>query len=85
MEVKKTLRRVDEGKVFTGVCNGIAEYFDMDVKTVRILYVVMSLFWGFPIFLYIILSFALQVKELEIAKAETIEDEYAYNPEDYKL
>jgi len=85
MEVKKTLQRVDEGKVFTGVCNGIAEYFNMDVSTVRVLYAVTSLLWGFPIFIYIILSFTLPVKELEIAKAETIEDEYAYNPDDYKL
>ena len=85
MEIKKTLQRVDEGKVFTGVCSGIAEYFDMEVNTVRILYVVISLFSGFPILLYIILSFALPVKELEIAKAETIEDDYAYNPDDYKI
>ena len=85
METKKKLQRVDTGKVFSGVCNGIAEYIDMDVRTVRILYVIISLFWGLAIFIYIILSFALPVKELEIAKAETIEDDYAYNPEDYKI
>ena len=85
MEIKKTLQRVDDGKVFTGICSGIAEYFDMEISTVRILYVVTSLFSGFPILLYVILSFVLPVKELEIAKAETIEDEYAYNPDDYKI
>ena len=85
METKKTFQRVDEGKVFSGVCNGIAEYTDIDVKTVRILYAVVSLFWGVSILIYIILCFVLPVKELEIAKAETIEDEYAYNEDDYKI
>ena len=85
MNTKKRLQRVDEGKVFSGVCNGIAEYLDIDVNTVRILYVVISLFWGLSIFIYIILSFALPVKEIEIAKADTLEDEYAYNPDDYKI
>ena len=85
MDAKNKLQRVDEEKVFSGVCNGIAEYLNMEVKTVRILYTIISLFWPFAILIYIILSFALPVKELEIAKAETIEDEYAYNPEDYKI
>ena len=65
------------------MCNGLAEYFDMDVKTVRILYVIISLFLGFTIILYIILSFALPIKEVEIAKAEVIE--YAYNEDDYEI
>ena len=85
MEAKKRLQRVEENKVFTGVCNGLAEYFDMEVQTVRILYVVACLVWALPILVYIILSFSLPVKEIEIAKAETIEDEYAYNEDDYKL
>ncbi len=85
METKKKLQRVNEDKVFTGVCNGLAEYLNMEVQTVRILYVVASLVWALPILIYIILSFALPVKELEIAKAEIIEDEYAYNEDDYKL
>lgn len=85
MEVKKKLQRVDDGKVFTGVCNGLSEYFNVDVQTVRILYVVASLIWGLPILIYIILSFTLQVKEIEIVKADVIEDEYAYNEDDYKI
>ncbi len=85
METKKKLQRVNEDKVFTGVCNGLSEYFNMEVQTVRILYVVASLIWALPILIYIILSFTLPVKEIEIAKAETIEDEYAYNEDDYKL
>ena len=85
METKKKLQRINEDKVFTGVCNGLAEHFNIEVQTVRILYVVASLIWALPILIYIILSFTLPVKEIEIAKAETIEDEYAYNKDDYKL
>lgn len=85
MDNSKKLQRVNEDKVFTGVCNGLAEYFDMEVQTVRILYVVASLIWVLPIIVYVILSFTLPVKEIEIAKAETLEDEYAYNEDDYKL
>lgn len=85
METKKKLQRINEDKVFTGVCNGLAEHFNIEVQTVRILYVVASLVWALPILVYIILSFTLPVKEIEIAKAETIEDEYAYNKDDYKL
>lgn len=84
MVENKKLQRVNEGKVFSGVCNGIAEHFGMEVQTVRILYVVASLVWALPILVYIILSFTLPVKEIEIAKAETIEDDYAYNEDDYK-
>ena len=43
--------------MLSGVCAGIAEYFDMDVTLVRILYVLLSIFSaGFPgLLLYIIL------------------------------
>ncbi len=85
MEAQKKLQRVQDGKVFTGVCNGLSEYFNMEVQTVRILYVIASLIWGLPVLIYIVLSFTLEVKEIEIAKAEVIEDEYAYNEDDYKL
>jgi len=85
MENTKTLSRVHEGKVFTGVCSGLAEHFNMEVQTVRILYVVASLLWALPILIYIILSFALPVKEFATPRKEKLEDEYAYDPNDYKL
>lgn len=85
MDAQKKLQRVEDGKVFTGVCNGLSEHFNIEVQTVRIVYVIASLFWALPILIYIILSFTLQVKEIEIAKAEVINDEYAYNEDDYKI
>lgn len=81
----KVLSRVQEGKVFTGVCSGLAEHFNMEVQTVRILYFVASILWGLPIIVYIVLSFTLPVKEFATPKKDSIEDEYAYDPNDYKL
>ncbi len=85
MGSRKSLQRVNNGKVFFGVCNGIAEYTNIDVKLVRVIYIIVSIFWFLPIFIYIVLIFALPIKEIEIIKAEIIEDEYAYNQDDYKL
>lgn len=45
-------------KVISGVCSGIAEYFDIDPTLVRVGYVALSVFSaGFPgLILYIILA-----------------------------
>ncbi|HEU5022688.1 MAG TPA: PspC domain-containing protein [Bryobacteraceae bacterium] len=40
---RKRLRRVLEGKKIAGVCTGFAEYFDMDVTLVRLIWVAMVL------------------------------------------
>ncbi len=54
MEEKKRLMRSDHGMI-AGVCAGIANYFGIDPTIVRVLYVLMVLFAGFGILLYIIL------------------------------
>jgi phage shock protein PspC (stress-responsive transcriptional regulator) len=80
----KRLCRVNEGKAIFGVCAGIAEYTNTDVGLIRIITLVLVLFGGFPILIYFILAIALPIKEIEIQKAEVIEDEYAYNKDDFK-
>ena len=52
MEEKKRLTRSDD-KMIGGVCAGLAEYLDIDPTIVRI--VLMVLFAGFGILLYVIL------------------------------
>jgi len=37
--VPKRLRRITAGKKLAGVCNGYAEYFDMDVTMMRMIWV----------------------------------------------
>ena len=54
MEEKKRLTR-SNNKMIAGVCAGLAEYLDIDPTIVRIVWVLMVLFAGFGILLYIIL------------------------------
>ena len=54
MEEKKRLTRSDD-KMIGGVCAGLVEYLDIDPTIVRIVWVLMVLFAGFGILLYVIL------------------------------
>lgn len=53
--MKKLYR--SSNRIVTGVCGGIAEYFDVDPTVIRVVYLILSLFSaGFPgLLLYIIL------------------------------
>ena len=86
METKKKLCRVNDGKVLLGVCTGFAEYFDVDVSLVRIVFLLLIFAGvGSPVLIYLILGIVLPVKEIEIKRAETVEqDDYSYNKDDYK-
>lgn len=54
MEEKKRLTRSND-KMIAGVCGGLANYLGIDPTLVRIAYVLMVLFAGFGILLYVIL------------------------------
>jgi len=53
-KVKKMFRNPDD-KVFGGVSSGVAAYFGIDVIIVRLLFVVLALFGGSGLILYVIL------------------------------
>jgi phage shock protein PspC (stress-responsive transcriptional regulator) len=53
--MEKRLQRSRTEKMIAGVCGGLAEYFDVDPTIVRVLWVVLTLFGGAGILLYIIL------------------------------
>lgn len=55
--MKKKLTKSNDKKI-SGVCAGLAEYFDVDVTLVRVLYAVLTFFSAaFPgVFLYIIMA-----------------------------
>lgn len=55
----RRLMRDPSNKVIGGVCSGVAKYLNMDVNLVRVLTVVISLFTGVPIILYLIALFVL--------------------------
>lgn len=58
----RRLCRIEEGKWFFGVCQGLAAYSSISVEWVRAIFVIVSVFsGGIPILIYIVLMFALPV------------------------
>jgi phage shock protein PspC (stress-responsive transcriptional regulator) len=55
----RRLMRDPSKKLIGGVCSGLAKYLNMDVNLVRILAVVITLFTGIPIVLYLIALFVM--------------------------
>ncbi|MCX7614912.1 MAG: PspC domain-containing protein [Clostridiales bacterium] len=58
----KKLYKIEHGKKLCGVCGGIAEYFDIDVALVRLLTVILSLFWFSGVIVYIVAAVILPNK-----------------------
>jgi phage shock protein PspC (stress-responsive transcriptional regulator) len=56
MQVNRRLYRCRHDKRLAGVSSGLAEYFDVDVSLVRILWVVSIFFGGIGILLYIVMA-----------------------------
>ena len=52
--MKKKLYKSNTDKKLSGVCGGIAEYFDIDSTIVRLIWVFFTLFVGCGIIAYII-------------------------------
>lgn len=52
---KKNIYRSEANRIIGGVCGGIGEYFDIDPVIVRIIFVLLAIFGGSGIPLYIIL------------------------------
>jgi phage shock protein PspC (stress-responsive transcriptional regulator) len=55
----RQFRRSRNNKVLGGVCGGVAEYTNMDPTLVRVLTVIISLFTGVPIIVYLIALFVI--------------------------
>jgi len=53
MKIKKKLYRNKENGMLAGVCAGLSDYFDIDVNVLRIAWVVLALFFGSGIFIYL--------------------------------
>ena len=53
--MEKKLQRDSSNKVIGGVCSGLANYFDIDVSLIRVLFVVMFLCASAGFWLYILL------------------------------
>ena len=56
------LFRSTKDRVIGGVCAGVAEFFGLDVKTVRLVWLIAALFAGAGALLYLILFLKLKNK-----------------------
>lgn len=61
MEPRK-LYRVREGRMICGVCQGVAEYLNMDVTIVRVLWAVAALCGSLGFWLYVVSAILLPDK-----------------------
>lgn len=71
--MKQRLYRSRTDKVFGGVCGGLADYFNIDVVIVRIIFVASALVWGLSFILYLVLWIAvpLEPMKFEVASEST--------------
>lgn len=68
---KKLAKSID--KRISGVCGGIAQYFDIDPTIIRACWAVLTVASGFPgIVLYIILALVMPKEETPAVISETI-------------
>jgi phage shock protein PspC (stress-responsive transcriptional regulator) len=66
---RRRLYRIEEGGMFSGVCNGIAAYLNADPTFIRIAFVLLTVFWGTGLLVYIALSFIIPEAESPEEKA----------------
>ena len=63
MNEPKKLYRIEQGAKLTGVCGGVAEYFNIDANIVRLIWVIVTLCSvGAGLMLYIVASVLLPKK-----------------------
>ncbi len=70
-----TLHRPHTGRMVAGVAAGIAEYLDVDVTLVRIVLVVLALFGGLTIPLYLAAWLLIPDEGAETSMAEDLIDQ----------
>ena len=61
---RKRLYQIREGAMISGVCNGIAAYFDADVTVVRVIFVLLAIItWGLWVLAYLVMMFVIPYAE----------------------
>ncbi|WP_010297857.1 PspC domain-containing protein [Clostridium senegalense] len=60
--MKKRLYRIKKGKWIAGVCGGIAKYFDVDPKIVRLLFAVFFAVYGSGLLAYILFAIFIPIE-----------------------
>ena len=60
--MNKKLYRVEDNKMLLGVCNNIAEYFDVDPTVVRLVWAFATLFLGAGVLAYVVAAIIMPIK-----------------------
>jgi phage shock protein PspC (stress-responsive transcriptional regulator) len=55
--IPRRLYRIHEGAMGAGVCNGIAAYVNIDPTLVRLAFVLLTIFWGTGLLVYLVMAF----------------------------
>ena len=77
----RQLRRNIDDKVIAGVASGVAEFFDLDVTVVRVVWAVAALF-GFGIPVYLIMWLVVPEKGQERAVVSEIVDQISHKDDE---
>lgn len=77
----KRLSRSDRDKIIAGVAGGLGEYFNVDPNIIRILFILMAVFGGSGLIIYIVLWLILPSKS---KASENSQDAIRSNIEDMK-
>lgn len=64
----KKLHKSSTDRVLTGVCGGLAEYFEVDSVLIRLIFIISIFIGGVGIFVYIILFFLMSKDVQEVVR-----------------
>lgn len=67
MFMENKLYRIRQGKIIAGVCGGVAKYFEVDPKMVRLLCVALILAYGSGLLIYIIFAIFIPKEPKELS------------------
>lgn len=73
--MERELYRARYGRWLFGVCTGMAEYMNLSVLTVRLIFIGMSLFFGGGILMYIASIFMIPLEPEYTEVVDAAEDE----------
>lgn len=66
----KKLYRSKEDRILFGVCGGLGEYFDVDSVVIRLIFVILGIWGGLGIILYIVGIFLIPEESTDNSKSE---------------
>ncbi|HYX67648.1 MAG TPA: PspC domain-containing protein [Terriglobales bacterium] len=76
---RRRLVRPREGRVIAGVCRGFAEYFDVDVALVRLMWVLVVFFAGGGLLAYVI-AWIIMPEEPEVVTVAAPDNAHTSHP-----